>query len=52
MFHKYPLKDWSFRHLVDYGWYLDCPKDNIPSSKILFRKRNDHGFQQPIMNSI
>lgn len=39
MFHK--VKDWSPSHLVYFGWYMDCPKDNIPSSEILLQKKNE-----------
>jgi hypothetical protein len=44
--------DWSFSHVVDFGYYLDCPKDNTPSSKILLQKNNDPSFQQAIMSFV
>jgi hypothetical protein len=51
MFCKDLLKDWSSSHLVHYGWYMDYPKDNTPSYKILFQKRNEPRFQKAIVSS-
>jgi hypothetical protein len=51
MFYKNLLKDWSSSHLVHCGWYLDYPKDNTPSSKILFQKSNEPTFQKAIVSS-
>jgi hypothetical protein len=44
MFRKDLLKELSSSHLLHYGSYLDYPKDNIPSSKILFRNKNELDF--------
>ncbi len=34
MYKKHLLKEWSSGHLASYGWYLDCPANNIPKSKL------------------
>jgi hypothetical protein len=31
MYKKDMLRDWSSPHLLDCGWYLDYPKENILS---------------------
>jgi hypothetical protein len=51
MFHKDPLKDWSFSHLVHCGEYLNYLKDNILSFEILLQKKNEINFQEVIVSS-
>jgi hypothetical protein len=52
MFHKNLFKDWSSSHLLDYGWYLDYPKDYTPQSKFAFYKRIDPSFQSKLHASL
>jgi hypothetical protein len=52
MFHKNLPKDWLSAHLLDYGWYLDYPKDYIPLSKITFHMRIEHGFQSKLQGPL
>jgi hypothetical protein len=46
MYKKDILKDWSSPHLLDYGWYLDYPKENILPSKFKIRKKYELEFLQ------
>jgi hypothetical protein len=46
MYHKEFFKDWSSLHLIDYGWYLDYPKENTPASKFSLREKNESKCQE------
>jgi hypothetical protein len=52
MFHKDLLKDWLSSHLLDYGWYLECPKDCSPSSEIALCEKINLGFQSRLKVSL
>jgi hypothetical protein len=52
MFHKYLFKDKSSSHLLKIGWYLDCPKDNIPFSKIALRESLKLGFMEKVTSLV
>lgn len=51
MFCKDLFKEWSCIHFVDYGQYLDYPKENIMTSEISLRDRNEPRFHETILNS-
>jgi hypothetical protein len=44
MYKNNMLKDWSSPHFLDYGWYLNCPKENILPSKFEIREKNEPKF--------
>jgi hypothetical protein len=48
MYKKGMLRDWSSPHLLDYGWYLDCSKENTPPSKFEIREKNEFAFYQDL----
>jgi hypothetical protein len=41
MYRKDILRDWTSPHLLDCGWYLDCPKENILPSKFEIWERHE-----------
>lgn len=52
MYLKDLFKDWNSFHLVNYGWYLNCPKDNTTTSKFSLCEKNEQGFQEVLQFSI
>ncbi len=48
MYRKDMLKDWSSPHLLDYGSYLDCLKENIPPLKFETREKHEPRFLQGV----
>ncbi len=46
MYKKDMLKNWSSPHLLDYGWYLNCPKENILPLKFKTREKHEPKFLQ------
>jgi hypothetical protein len=42
MYRKDLFKDWSSFHIVDYGWYLDCPKDNTLALEFSLSEKKTH----------
>jgi len=51
MFKKDLLKDWLASHLLQYGWYLDYPKDNTPTLEIPLREDIKPYFMEALVNS-
>lgn len=35
IFHKELFKDWLTPHLLDCGWYLECPKNSMPAFDVV-----------------
>lgn len=52
MYHKDLLKDWSTIHLKQCGWYLDCPKDSTPTSKVSFQMNFELVFAEQVMDKV
>jgi hypothetical protein len=46
MYRKDMLRDWSSPHLLDYDWYLDCPKENTLPSKFKIQEKYEPEFLQ------
>jgi hypothetical protein len=46
MYKKNMLRDWSSPHLLDYGWYIDCPKENTLPSKFKIQEKYELAFFQ------
>lgn len=50
MFHKILLKEWLPSHILECGWYLDCPKNNTPSSKIPLKENLELALMENLAN--
>jgi hypothetical protein len=46
MYRKDMLKDWNFPHLLDCGWYLDCPNEITPPLEFEIWDKYEHAFLQ------
>jgi hypothetical protein len=50
MFKKDLLKNWLASHLLQYGWYLDYPKDNTPTLEMPLRENIKSYFMETLAN--
>jgi hypothetical protein len=46
MYMKDRLRDRTSAHLLDCAWYLDCPKENAPTSKFKIQEKHETKFLQ------
>jgi hypothetical protein len=50
MFCKDLFKDWLPNHLEGCGWYLECPKDCTPPSKVVLKESHELDFQEKLIS--
>jgi hypothetical protein len=46
MYRKDMLRNWTSPHLLDYGWYLDYPKENTPPLEFKIQEKHEPRFLQ------
>jgi hypothetical protein len=52
MYKKDLFKEWFGPHPIECGWYLDCPKDCTPSSKVSFHENFEPGFTKKALETL